>query len=635
MKLSIGRDPSCELVLDSPLVSRFHAQFEQGRLRDLNSANGTFVDGVSIQECFLAEGQTVTIGPYHLDYRDGALVFAGRGLAVECRDLTYRPPGYPTALLENIHLKIEPGTFIAIVGTSGAGKSTLMKLLAGLVPLTSGQVTYNGRPRDSSEFRKAVGWVPQDEIVHAHLPVKTALTFSARLRLTPGTSVQELERRVYYAADQVNLNHRLDTPIRRLSGGERKRVALAAEELGDPDVFFLDEPTSGLDPGMEKDIMLSLRDLARRGRTVILITHATDNIKLCDRLLFLAPGGHPVFCDSPEKATEHFGVEDFAEIYRLLTNRDWYPKVGVEVSRQTRLAMRAELSDHSSPTALPRDQPLRKGSPLSQLRLLVTRELYLTRADRSNTLLTLLQAPIIAILLGQLFPAQLFELTQHLDSQAKYPVMEAPTLLFMMIVSSLFFGAVNSCREFVKERTIYRRERLLGVRPELYLLSKVLVLGAKGLFSVAVLILGVALLLPLPWTLSESLEALWFCWATYLGGVGLGLSLSALAGTSEQSSTLVTVVLILQLMLSGAFVKPEQMSTPLAELSVLSVCRWGFAGLAHLSEINQRFSELGLPFVTADFYFPATQINGVLIPLVGLHLVLPLLFLALRKDHDS
>ena len=631
--LLIGRDQSCDLVLDSPLVSRFHAQLEDGRLEDLKSANGTFVDGVGVQVAQLQNKQTVTIGPYHLKFDEGVLKFKGRGLEVSCRGLSFRPPGFQTDLLKDINLRIKPGTFLALVGTSGAGKSTLMKILAGLVAPSSGEVLYNRRPRSSAEFRHSVGWVPQDEIVHSHLTVETALGFSAKLRLPPGTSSTEINRRVHYAAEQVTLSHRLQNKIMWLSGGERKRVALAAEELGDPDVFFLDEPTSGLDPGLEKEIMLSLRDLARRGRTIILITHATDNILLCDRLLFLAPGGHPVYSGPPSEATETFGVDDFAEIYRLLTNPAWFKEHGLKMSEQTRARLNNEIKDKAPTGSLEPKKPQTRGiSPWLQLKLLLKRELVLTYSDKPNLKLLLLQAPVIGLILGQLFPSGLFAASQALDAHGAYPLLDSPTLLFMLVVSSLFFGAINSCRELVKERSIFRRERLLGVRPETYLFSKLFILAFKGLISVLVLMMTVAYLIPLPWTDLEFGQAFLFCWATYLGGVGLGLCLSALVGTSEQSSTLVTVILILQLVLSGAFITPDQMASPIQELSILSICRWSFAGLCQLSDLNQRFTALNLPFLASDYYIPNPLLWSVLLPLLAIHLVSPLLCLYLRKD---
>ncbi len=629
----IGRASECQIMLDSPLVSRLHAVLTEDRLTDQNSANGTYVDGVRIQQTRLLEGSRITIGPYHLKFQDGELKFVGRGLTVTCEKLTYVPRGTDLKILENLDLEIKPGTFLALIGTSGAGKSTLMKLMAGLLEPSTGRVLFNGRPRQSQEFRRSAGWVPQEEIVHGRLTVFQALGYSALLRLPEQTTQEEIQRRVRYAAEQVSLSHRLNIPILRLSGGERKRVALAAEELGDPDVFFLDEPTSGLDPGLEKEIMLSLQDLARRGRTVILITHATANILLCDKVLFLAPGGHPVYFGSPKEALTHFQTEDFAEIYRKLTDPSWVAGPGMVLSEKTRTILGKTVSTPEVSTDQPCDSTRPKGiSAFRQLRLLLQRDLTVTLADRSYMALLLLQAPVIGLVLGKLFNPKTFSLQQTLDSQGRYPLMEAPTLLFMLIVSAIFFGAINSCRELVKERSIYRREQLLGVRPDVYLGSKILMQGGKGAFSVTVLTLVVTALIPFPWSDTETFQAVVLLWCAYMGGVGLGLILSALVGTAEQATTLVTVVLILQLVMSGAFVKPEAMEFPLSVVSIFAISRWSFAGLCHLSRINERFAEIPLPFVTADYYIPLNELYAVLWPLLALHLALPLLFLYLRKD---
>lgn len=635
-ELTIGRDSGCDLVLDSPLVSRIHARLEGNLLIDAGSANGTFVEGQPVSEAYLKKDQRVTIGPYHLLFNGQQLQFMGRGLRVTCRRVTFRIRS-GLALLENLDLEVPPGTFLALVGTSGAGKSTLMKLMAGLITPTEGDILFQGRPRSSPEFLHSTGWVPQEEIVHARLKVATALGFSARLRLPQGTSTAELGRRVRYAAEQVTLSHRLETPILRLSGGEKKRVALAAEELGDPDVFFLDEPTSGLDPGLEKEVMLSLRDLARRGRTVILITHATANVLLCDQVLFLAPGGHPVYHGPPAGALEHFGVEDFAEIYRLLTRPEWVRDTGLALASRTRETLAAAVNSHAAEEPRPEPEPqtarVKRPNALAQLKLLLERDVLVTAADRSYIAMLLLQAPIIGLVLGKLFPAATFAANQTLDAQGRFPILEGPTLLFMLVVSSLFFGSINACRELVKERSIYQRERLLGVRPSLYLASKLLLLSGKGVFSVSLLLATVLSLIPIPWDSQEQMTAFVLLWATYMGGAGLGLCLSALVGTAEQATTLVTVVLILQLVFSGAFVKPEAMSSPLSEISVLAITRWSFAGLCYLTEINQRLAEIPMPFITADYFIPLGMIFGILWPLLALHLLLPLVILLLRKDN--
>ena len=107
--------------------------------------------------------------------------------------------------------------------------------------------------------------------------------------------------------------------IDQLSGGQRKRVSIAAELLADPSLFFLDEPTSGLDPGLEKRMMYTLRRLADAGRTIVLVTHATANITRCDHVAFMAEG-RLVYFGPPAEALAFFRVDsgDFADIYTKL-----------------------------------------------------------------------------------------------------------------------------------------------------------------------------------------------------------------------------------------------------------------------------------------------------------------------------
>jgi len=107
---------------------------------------------------------------------------------------------------------------------------------------------------------------------------------------------------------QIKLSDRRTVFVRQLSGGQRKRVSIGVELLADPKLFFLDEPTSGLDPGLDKKMMQLLHDLAKEGRTVILVTHATANIKLCDRIAFLGLGGNLCYFGSPEDAPRFFKI---------------------------------------------------------------------------------------------------------------------------------------------------------------------------------------------------------------------------------------------------------------------------------------------------------------------------------------
>lgn len=627
-KLLIGRHPECDVVLDSPLVSRYHAELEfrqQGAMvRDLHSANGTFVEGRRVSEHDLLPGQALYVANVHLLFDGHELREDGAhsAVSIDVRDVSFRPPTAERNLLENISFRVEPGQFVALVGTSGAGKSTLMGLLLGQRPPTQGTVEINGQSafRHQEQFRHLMGFVPQDDIVHRVLPVEAALDYAARLRLPSDTGPEERLRRVEMALTTMELTHRRENPIYTLSGGERKRVSMAAELLTEPSLLFLDEPTSGLDPGMEKKSMALLSGLCRQGRTIILITHATQNIVLCDRVALLAPGGRLVYFGPPREALTFFGVEDFADIYLEIGDVESGKRWERKFREQSQPSPPAPEPDGREEATLP---PSRRGSwtdGFRQLVVLTQRYAHQLVADRANLFLMALQAPMIGTILALLFDPQLFDLRQRWINN-KYPVKEGPTLLFLLVVSCLFFGSINSCREIVKELPILRRERLVNLQLVPYFVSKVLVLGAIGALQAVLLLLIVQNRIPLhlEQTPELALALLGFLIAAALGGVLMGLLLSCLAGSAEQASSLVSVLLILQLSLSGAFIKPEEMLAPLRAVSVLSLSRWTFAGAGAVMDVNRRFMELKMGWVTSDFYVPLDSLWGILLPLLGLH----------------
>ncbi|HAH00383.1 MAG TPA: ABC transporter ATPase, partial [Ktedonobacter sp.] len=104
-----------------------------------------------------------------------------------------------------------------------------------------------------------------------------------------------IEQRIQEVLEDVEMSDRRKLLVKKLSGGQRKRVSIALELLANPSLFFLDEPTSGLDPGLDLKMMFLLRKLADKGHTILLVTHATNNINVCDYVCFLAPGGRLVY----------------------------------------------------------------------------------------------------------------------------------------------------------------------------------------------------------------------------------------------------------------------------------------------------------------------------------------------------
>ena len=226
-------------------------------------------------------------------------------------------------ILEDVSLSVLPGEFVAIMGPSGSGKSTLLQALNGFRPAGKGTVELNGQNlyKSQSQFRSVIGYVPQDDIIHETLSVYRALYYSAHLRLPPGTSEDEIKARVEVVIKKLGLAERKKVRVRRLSGGQRKRVSLGVELLSQPPLLFLDEPTSGLDPGLEEDMTRLFRQLADEGRTVLVTTHITESLEYPDVVALIA-GGRLVYYAPPGELLAYFQTRDYPSIFKRLRDKD-------------------------------------------------------------------------------------------------------------------------------------------------------------------------------------------------------------------------------------------------------------------------------------------------------------------------
>ncbi len=216
-------------------------------------------------------------------------------------------------ILSGVELTLHPGEMCAVIGPSGAGKSTLIRTLLRLRDPEAGSVTIGARP--VAELGPA-GYVPQDDALHRGLTVRRELSYAAELRM-PAASAEERRARVDGALAEVDLSDRAEVRIRRLSGGQRKRVSIALEILTHPSLLVLDEPTSGLDPGLEARTMALLSDIADSGRIVLVATHAMQSLDRADALCVLVEG-HVAYFGPPRQALSFFRVERYAELFRQL-----------------------------------------------------------------------------------------------------------------------------------------------------------------------------------------------------------------------------------------------------------------------------------------------------------------------------
>lgn len=231
-------------------------------------------------------------------------------------------------ILNNVSLSICPTEFVVVLGPSGSGKSTLMKTLSGIMKADQGEVTLdqqNLKTMSDRELCQHIGVVPQDDIIHRHLKVEAALNYAARLRFPPETDPQIINDAVERVLKLMELEDRRNVRIKRLSGGQRKRVNVGVELLDSPRFLFLDEPTSGLDPALEESMMRLFQSLARKGHGVLASTHSMASLNLAD-LLLVVMDGFLIYYAPPAQAAAHFKVGHYSEIFKAIRSAsaaDW------------------------------------------------------------------------------------------------------------------------------------------------------------------------------------------------------------------------------------------------------------------------------------------------------------------------
>lgn len=328
--ISIGRTSENDIVLEHPGVSRHHCTIqytEQGAvLTDRKSINGILVNGRAISEsCLLRDKDVIQILGYQLYFSQHCIYYKKRVRGVHIKIAAVNKwvgsKNKRKQILHDVSCEIQGNSFVAIIGGSGAGKTTLMNMINGFDKKFDGHVYCNNLDliEQFQHLKNMIGYVPQEDIIYENLTLRKMLYYTARLKMPADTEPQEIERRIDEVLEMIDLQAHQNTYIRKLSGGQKKRASIAVELLADPRLFFLDEPTSGLDPGTEKNLMISLKKLTQeQDKTVIMVTHTTQNLHLCDKIIFMGPGGRLCFAGSVEQAKRFFHKEDLTDIYNLL-----------------------------------------------------------------------------------------------------------------------------------------------------------------------------------------------------------------------------------------------------------------------------------------------------------------------------
>lgn len=332
----IGRDANCDIILDNPQAERIHARIiydgENHYIEDLKSSNGTYLNNKKIKRAMLRDNDRIEVPSAAYIYIDKKLLFSRceHGIEVDVvevsKDVQDRVNKHgKVRLVDDVSMRIEMGSFVGIVGGSGAGKSTLLDCINGRRPGTGGYVYYdtNDFYQNMNCYQYVVGYVPQKDILHENLSVFNSLCYTATMRIRNDITKAEIEEIVRKVIGEVKLEGKEHLKISTLSGGQKKRVSIAMELLSNPKIIFLDEPTSGLSPDLDLEIMSLLKDLSKQGRTIVIITHAMENINQCDKIAFLGRGGKLCFYDSPKNIRTYFGTKDFSKIFNMLSEEEY------------------------------------------------------------------------------------------------------------------------------------------------------------------------------------------------------------------------------------------------------------------------------------------------------------------------
>ena len=608
--MRLGRDPFSNIVIDDLQASRRHAELRRGEdgrydIVDLDSTNGTFVNGHRVTRQTLAPLDVIMIGSH--SYRlvgdllapvadSGDVAYAAVDLSVRLHD--------GTVLLDDVSFSLEPRSMLAVIGPSGSGKSTLMNALTGFRFATEGDVRYGDQSlyADYDALRRRIGFVPQDDVVHPELTARSALTYAAALRFAADTEPAERERRVQKVIDELGLGQRADVPVGQLSGGQRKRVSVALELLTEPSLLFLDEPTSGLDPNFERGVMEILRALADGGRTVIVITHSTQSLRLCDRVLVLAPGGRLAYFGPPQLVAAYFERREYAEVFSELDEHpdtDWGARFRAHPHFEEYVRRGGAAMAASEPSAAPVVAPVAPAAPertrtaasrgwLTQYTNLTRRSFAVLAADRRNLALVLAQAPVLGLLMLVALPGG--ELAPAPSSQLRL-ISQASLVLLVVVLGVTWLGMSNAVREIAGELPIFRRERAAGLSISAYVASKATTLGIITVLQAAVLVAlatadqgGPVYSSILGWPLGELILG---AALAGLAAMCIGLLISALAQTPDRATTVLPVVLVFQLVLALGGVFPQIGNKPvLKQLGYVSSARWGFAVAASTTDLN-------------------------------------------------
>ncbi|KAF9146599.1 hypothetical protein BGX30_012835 [Mortierella sp. GBA39] len=433
----------------------------------------------------------------------------------EKKSLFKKQPDVQRAILSNIDVKATPGRVLAIMGPSGSGKTTLLDLLADRqarnIGKIQGDILLNDVPvkQYGSIRKRLVGYVTQEDDFIETLTVLETLTFAAKMRLPRAMSTKDKLARVDDVMEELNLTHIKNTKvggavIRGISGGEKRRVTIGIELLSSPSVLLLDEPTSGLSSTDALNVANAIKELARKGRTVILTVHQprSDIYELFDDLLLLSKGKVVYFGKAQEAATyfEALGHEVpvgwnvadyFLDLITLHENKtpneessssqeDFAQKYASFLATNPKAYLTELLQKHQNDSEKRKDDALldqfKKAYTTEYATTTLTQTLLLTQRSLTNLARhpTIFQASAFIHIVFALVIGSLFSGLKDRPEMGATSFNKSIALFF--ITSFLATMTFSAMPQFIIERSLFLRERAAGMyRTSSYFFAKTIV----------------------------------------------------------------------------------------------------------------------------------------------------------------
>lgn len=585
-EISIGRDAGNQIELRHPGVSKKHCVIRrsgsQTILFDQGSLNGVLVNGHNVSgSTVLHDKDIIQILDFQLIYSQLCIYYRSvtSGISLYVDDIT-KVVGRGRKrkkILQNVNCEIKANEFVAIIGGSGAGKTTLMNAISGFEKEFTGNVYCNGIDLIGQfhNLKSVIGFVPQQDIIYESLTLKKMLLYTAKLKMPADTQKAEMEKRIAEVLDMVDLREHQNTYIRKLSGGQKKRASIAVELLADPKLFFLDEPTSGLDPGTEKNLMTTLSSLSKtQNKTIVMVTHTTQNLHLCDKVIFMGPGGRLCFAGNVEEAKAFYHTDDLVNIYNMIAEDPQYWQKCFADQQKNRPKERGQNDSAADRGKL---NGRKKESAFRQFMILTERYGELIWNDRPRLLLLLIQPFLIALLLKIVADDHIFDIYESTKS-----------MLFALSCSGIWIGMFNSIQEICKERVILKREYMANLKLPCYMLSKFVLQAILGLVQSAILALVFlnlvgkkrdGLIFP-----DFRIDILLTIWLTVLASVAMGFIISSVVRSGDKAMAAAPFVLIVQLLFSGILFNLEGAGE---SISYCTVSRWSVEALGSIARLNK------------------------------------------------